>query len=178
MRDRSQSNSPNPAKSESSFNPRVKRECVSLSHRFAGLVESVQWPTLATQIGLAIGAIADPRFTTGSSWHKIALNGVLACVTKLRGAQAFCVILRENRIEARAFAQTCFGIANGAISCALRIAFTWPPDGKCTAVSWKNKPIYYNPFSIFGRQKCIFRLACDAKKGTPSFPKKLGTWMS
>lgn len=135
MRGRSQSNSPNPAKYKNSFNSTVKRERISLSHRFAGLVESVQWPTLATQIGLAIGAIADPRFTTGSSWHKIALNGVLACVTKLRGAQAFCVILREDRIEARAFAQTCFGIADGAFSCALRIAFTWPPDGKCTAAS-------------------------------------------
>lgn len=148
------------------------------TNRFAGLVESVQWPTLATQIGLAIGAIADPRFTTGSRWHKIALNGVLACVTKLGGAQAFCVILRKYRIEAGAFAQTRFGIADGAFSCALCVAFTWPKDGKCTVVSWKAnyQPIYNNLFSIFGRQNLFIDTL--VWRHIPTQPKKKTGYLS
>jgi len=105
------------------------------SHRFAGLAESVQWATLATQIVLAIGAIADPGFTTGPRWHKIALDAVVALFTNEGRGQALGEVLREHRIECGALALAAGKIAASTVSCAVRLGFTWPKYGQHAAVA-------------------------------------------
>jgi len=105
--DRSQNNSPSPV-SRIKKPLKMKRTYIYRilfrSHRFAGLAESVQWATLATQIVLAIGAIADPGFTTGPRWHKIALDAVVARFTNEGRRQALGEVIREHRVECGALA--------------------------------------------------------------------------
>lgn len=105
------------------------------THRVAGLAESVQLAALATQITLAIGAIADPGFTTGPRWHKIALDAIVAPVTNERRRQALREVLREHRVECGALALPAGQVAARAVSCAVRLAFTWPKYGRRAAVA-------------------------------------------